>query len=63
VYTGYFHLSEILVSQGDVVEKGTLIGRAGATGRVTGPHLHWSLWVDGTGQDAGSVLDMEIPVP
>ncbi|MDP2470935.1 MAG: M23 family metallopeptidase [Candidatus Palauibacterales bacterium] len=63
VYTGYFHLSEILVSEGEVVEKGDLIGRAGATGRVTGPHLHWSLWVDGTGQDAGSLLQMEIPGP
>lgn len=63
VYTGYFHLSEILVSEGDVVEKEALIGRAGATGRVTGPHLHWSLWVDGTGLDAGSLLDLEIPAP
>lgn len=63
VYTGYFHLSEILVSEGDLVEKGDLIGRAGATGRVTGPHLHWSLWVDGTGQDAGSLLEMDVPAP
>jgi murein DD-endopeptidase MepM/ murein hydrolase activator NlpD len=63
VYTGYFHLSEILVSEGDMVEKGALIGRTGATGRVTGPHLHWSLWVDGKGQDAGSLLDLEIPKP
>ena len=61
VHTGYFHLSEILVSEGDMVEKGDLIGRAGATGRVTGPHLHWSLWVNGTGQDAGNLLDMDIP--
>jgi len=63
VYTGYFHLSEILVSEGDMVNTGDLIGRAGATGRVTGPHLHWSLWVDGTGQDAGGLLDLEIPTP
>ncbi len=62
VHTGYFHLSEILVSEGDMVEKGDLIGRAGATGRVTGPHLHWSLWVNGTGQDAGSLLDMDFPI-
>ena len=63
VYTGYFHLSEILVSDGEMVETGDLIGLVGATGRVTGPHLHWSVWVDGTGQDAGSLLDVEVPLP
>jgi murein DD-endopeptidase MepM/ murein hydrolase activator NlpD len=39
--SGYFHLSEQLVAEGDTVEAGTPIGRVGATGRVTGPHLHW----------------------
>ncbi len=39
--SGYFHLSEQLVSQGDTVSAGTPIGLVGATGRVTGPHLHW----------------------
>ena len=39
--TGYFHLSEQLVEAGDTVSAGTPIGRVGATGRVTGPHLHW----------------------
>jgi hypothetical protein len=61
VHTGYFHLSEILAEQGDIVEKGELIGRVGMSGRVTGPHLHWSLWVGGVGQDAGSLLEMMIP--
>lgn len=39
--SAYFHLSEQLVQVGDTVEAGTPIGRVGATGRVTGPHLHW----------------------
>ncbi len=39
--TGYFHMSQTLVSLGDTVERGQLIGRVGNSGRVTGPHLHW----------------------
>ena len=42
VVTGYFHLSEPLVSVGDTVTRGQTIGRVGSTGRVTGPHLHWT---------------------
>jgi len=42
VVTAYFHLSKALVAQGDTVERGQEIGLVGATGRVTGPHLHWS---------------------
>ncbi|CAN5298595.1 hypothetical protein BH23GEM2_BH23GEM2_07040 [soil metagenome] len=42
VMTGYFHLSEQIVSAGDTVERGQRIGSVGESGRVTGPHLHWS---------------------
>ena len=47
VYTFYCHMSAIKVTVGDMVNTGTVIGLAGATGRVTGPHLHWSLNVNG----------------
>ena len=47
IYTGYFHQEEIYVSVGQQVQTGELIGKIGATGRVTGPHLHWDLWVNG----------------
>ena len=47
VFTGYLHQSELLVSEGDWVEVGDEIGLVGYTGRVTGPHLHWEVWVGG----------------
>jgi murein DD-endopeptidase MepM/ murein hydrolase activator NlpD len=42
VVTAYFHMSKPLVSAGDTVSRGQVIGLIGATGRVTGPHLHWA---------------------
>jgi murein DD-endopeptidase MepM/ murein hydrolase activator NlpD len=39
--TVYLHLSKQLVAEGDTVERGQVLGKVGATGRVTGPHLHW----------------------
>lgn len=47
IYSGIWHQAEILVSAGDMVEAGQLIGLIGATGRVTGPHLHWEVWANG----------------
>ncbi len=51
VFTGYLHQSEILVSVGDLVEEGDEIGKVGGSGRVTGPHLHWEVWVGGVPVD------------
>jgi murein DD-endopeptidase MepM/ murein hydrolase activator NlpD len=47
VQSGYLHLREILVEPGGLVEAGQLVGTVGATGRVTGPHLHWEVRVHG----------------
>jgi murein DD-endopeptidase MepM/ murein hydrolase activator NlpD len=51
VYTGYWHQSAVQVETGEYVEPGQVIGFNGATGRVTGPHLHWELWVGGVQVD------------
>ena len=42
VVTAYLHLDRSNVAEGDTVARGQVIGRVGATGRVTGPHLHWA---------------------
>jgi len=51
VLSGYHHLSEITVSAGQAVAQGALIGRVGATGLVSGPHLHWEVIIHGTRVD------------
>jgi murein DD-endopeptidase MepM/ murein hydrolase activator NlpD len=51
VVSRYAHLSRMLVRKGDVVAPGEQIGVVGATGRVTGTHLHYEIWVDGQPRD------------
>jgi LysM repeat protein len=47
LYTRYGHFSRLLVSQGDTVQRGDVIGLMGSTGRSTGPHLHFEVLVGG----------------
>jgi murein DD-endopeptidase MepM/ murein hydrolase activator NlpD len=58
VYSVYLHLSEILVEPGDMLEQGEVLGLAGATGRVTGPHLHWGVRVLDARVDPFSLLEL-----
>jgi len=43
----YLHMSRLVVASGAVVQRGDILGYAGSTGRSTGPHLHWVLYVNG----------------
>lgn len=56
--TGYYHLSKREVSEGQWVDKGDVVGLVGATGRVTGSHLHWSVFVQGVSLDPLSLTDV-----
>lgn len=57
VISAYYHLNSISVNDGDAVSAGDIIGTAGATGRVTGPHLHLSVFLSGQSVDPMGLLD------
>ncbi len=56
LYSYFAHLSEFLVWEGDMVTAGTIVGKVGATGRVTGPHLHWTMKLAGVSVDPLSLM-------
>jgi murein DD-endopeptidase MepM/ murein hydrolase activator NlpD len=56
LFSVFAHLSEIHVKTGDTVEPATVVGLVGATGRVTGPHLHWSVRLNGARVDPLSLV-------
>jgi murein DD-endopeptidase MepM/ murein hydrolase activator NlpD len=60
LFTMYFHLSEILVTESKIVEKGELIAKVGKTGRATGPHLHWGVRLNGARVNPASLLNLSI---
>jgi murein DD-endopeptidase MepM/ murein hydrolase activator NlpD len=61
VYSGFWHQSKFDVQVGDMVEQGQVIGEVGGTGRVTGPHLHWEVWVNGIQVDPMDWLIQSYP--
>lgn len=58
VYTLYAHLSRMDVAEGTMVAAGDIIGQVGATGRVTGPHLHWGARIGEARVDPGRLLEL-----
>jgi murein DD-endopeptidase MepM/ murein hydrolase activator NlpD len=61
VYSGFWHQSQIFVNVGDLVETGQVIGLVGGTGRATGAHLHWEVWVNGVQVDPLDWLHRSFP--
>jgi Membrane proteins related to metalloendopeptidases len=56
LFSSYAHMSEIKVNFGDFIEQSEKIGLVGATGRVTGPHLHWTVYFDGNKVNPESLI-------
>lgn len=61
VFSGFWHQSEIQVQVGERVSTGQVIGLVGGTGRITGPHLHWEVWVNGVQVNPLLWLNEEYP--
>jgi Peptidase family M23 len=60
LYTLYFHLDTVVVAEGDRVDRGQTVGTVGATGRATGPHLHFGAQVGGARVDPAALLTLRL---
>jgi len=58
IYTCYYHMSKFDVKKGDKIKRGELLGLSGSTGRVTGPHLHFSVRVGGEQVDPLQLIEL-----
>jgi murein DD-endopeptidase MepM/ murein hydrolase activator NlpD len=58
LYSLFAHMTETHVHGGDVVKSGDLLGTVGSTGRVTGPHLHWAVRLDGARVDPMALVHL-----
>ena len=58
LYSYFAHLSSIAVAEGDLVARGEVVGEVGATGRVTGAHLHWTLRLNEARVDPLALLEL-----
>ncbi|MCW8953935.1 MAG: M23 family metallopeptidase [Sulfurimonas sp.] len=58
IYSGYYHMSKLDVKEGNEVKQGDIIGLSGDTGRVTGPHLHFSFRVGGEQVDPLQLIEL-----
>ena len=61
VYSGFWHQTQSFVEVGQKVTSGELIGEIGSTGRSTGPHLHWELFVNGNSVNPLDWLEKTYP--
>jgi len=59
LFTAYFHLSKFEITAGVTVKRGQLLGRVGKTGRVTGPHLHFGVKLDGKWVNPPSLIALD----
>ncbi len=57
VRTRYGHLSAVLVRRGAHIGRGDTVGRLGSTGRSTGPHVHYEVWLDNRVRDPAKFLE------
>jgi murein DD-endopeptidase MepM/ murein hydrolase activator NlpD len=60
LYTLYFHLDSVAVTDGETIDRGQRLGTVGATGRATGPHLHFGAQVGAARIDPAALLLLDV---